>query len=154
MKSYDAIESAVNRKTTEHAKALHLSASSVHKWTEPSADYTDSGSLNPLDRIETIIQTALNLGISTEDAHMPLQYLEERFNRIYIPTPEHNPCAKSLSKELLKTIKKFSDLAQVSSRALEDDDIRKREAADIEREGWELVRQTVGFIYAAKRAAK
>ncbi|HAR45056.1 MAG TPA: hypothetical protein DCS05_02480 [Nitrospiraceae bacterium] len=154
MKSYEAIEAAVNRKTNEHAKALHLSSSLVHKWTEPSTDYTDSGSLNPLDRIETVIQTALNLGVPTEAAQAPIQYLEERFGRIGIPVPQYLPCTKQLSQELIKTISEFSDLARAASSALEDGVIRKSEASDIAREGWDLVRQVVAFIEATKRAGK
>ena len=154
MKSYEAIESAVNRKTNEHAKTLHLSSSLVHKWTEPEADYTDSGALNPLDRIETVIQTSLNLGNPPDAAYAPIQYLAERFGQIVIPSPKHQPCTSELSKELIKTIKEFSDLARAASVALGDDNISKADVRDIEREGWELVRQTVGFIYAAKSAAK
>lgn len=154
MKSYEAIEAAVNGKTNEHAKALRRSSSLVHKWTEPSADYSDSGSLSPLDRIETIIQTSLNLGTHPDSAHAPIQYLEERFGRIGIPVPQSLPCTKMLSQELIKTITDFADLTRAASVALEDGLIKKREAADIGREGWELVRQVVAFIEAAKRAAK
>ena len=154
MKSHEAIQTAIDGKTVDHAKALHLCSSSVHKWQEPSTDFTDSGSLNPLDRIETIIQTALNLGTRPEDAHAPIQYLAERFGMVSVPIPVHLTCTRTLSKQLFNTIQEFSDLTRVASIALEDGNIKKREAVDIDREGWELIYRVVEFIEAAKRAVK
>ena len=154
MKSYEALQAAIDRNTIEHARALHKSASLVHKYQEPALDWTDSGSHNPLDRIETIIQTSLNLGTPAGKALAPIQYLAERFGLVIIPIPKTTPCTKTLSQELIKTISEFSELARTASIALEDGIITKRESAEISREGWELVRQVAEFVQVIGESAK
>ena len=90
MKSYEAIQRAINGKTIEHAKALGISLSSVTKWQEPHLDFTDSGSYNPLDRIESITEKSLSLGNPPDRAYAPLQYLTERFGVIMLRLPSYS----------------------------------------------------------------
>ena len=146
MKSYEALNRAISRQTVEHAKRLHVSTSLVNKWQEPSTDYNDSGAYNPLDRIETVIETALSLGIAPEDALAPIHFLAERFGQIVIPIPTIEAPATAASAELLKTIKEFGDLASESSKALQDGKISWREYDRINREAWELIRQVALFL--------
>ncbi|NOZ67973.1 MAG: hypothetical protein GXP46_01690 [Deferribacteres bacterium] len=146
MTSYDALNKAIGGKTREHAKALGLSTALLYKWQEPSTDWTDSGSYNPLDRIETIIETALKLGQGRNDAFAPLHYLARRFNQILIPAPSSATCLKELQQALMKTIKEFSDLARASAAALEDGRLDPREAEQIKKEGWELIEQASAFV--------
>lgn len=61
MKSYEAIGRAIGHQATEFAKRLGLSTSMIYKWTEPCNDYSTSGALNPVDRLETVIETALRI---------------------------------------------------------------------------------------------
>lgn len=154
MKSYEAIQKAVDGKTIEHAKALHKSTSLVHKWQEPSADYTDSGSHNPLDRIETIIRTSLSLGNQPDIAFAPIQYLAEQFNLALIPIVHVKYQHSDLRQELLKTVAEFGDLAKAASQAMKDSKLTKREAAYIQKEGWDLIRQAVAFVEKVKETAK
>lgn len=153
MKSHEAIQRAINGKTVEHAKALGISLSSVTKWQEPHLDYTDSGSYNPLDRIESIIEKSLSLGNSPERAYAPIQYLTERFGLIMLYLPKTCKGNIEISRELLRTIKEFGDLAEASSEALNNDGkISKREAEKINKEAWELIRQTALFMQAIKES--
>jgi hypothetical protein len=73
MKTFEALQKAINGNTAYHAKRLGLSAPMLHKWQEPHMDWSDSGAYNPLDRIEAIIEIARSLG--TEEALAPVYYL-------------------------------------------------------------------------------
>jgi len=147
MKSHEAIQRSIASKTVEHAKRLRMSTSMVNKWQEPSADFTDSGALNPLDRIEIVMETAISLGTPREEALAPIQYLAERFNIITIPVPKKTSIAmEALSKELLRAITEFGELSQEASKSMCDDRITRREADRIEKEAWDLIRQVAVFI--------
>lgn len=152
MKSFEAIQTAIKGKTVEFARKLGLSTSLVNKWQEPCTDFTDSGALNPLDRIETIIEESQRQG--NPDAMAPILYLAERFNLSIIPIPKENNCLSKISQELLKTIKEFGDLAKASSQALQDGRITVKEAKAIDTEVWKLIRQVTAFNEAVKRASK
>jgi len=154
MHSHEAIQTSINGKTIEQTKALRLSSSTVHKWQEPSTDFTDSGSLNPLDRIETIIQTALNLGTSLDKALAPVQYLAERFGLVVLSFPHEKPSVHTCEKQLLHVIEEFGDLARESSRALNNGPMDRRDAEKIKKEGWEAIRQIALFVMMAEKAAK
>jgi len=153
MKSHEAIQTAIAGNTIEHAKRLRLSTSIIHKWQEPSVDFTDSGSLNPLDRTESIVETSLALGIRRELALAPVQYLNERFDIIGISIRNGTVCHKELTKELLLAVKEFGELAACSSKALIDNLVSKKENEAVQREGWRLLRQVALFMHHTKEAA-
>jgi hypothetical protein len=154
MKSHEAIQKAIDGKTLEHARALHLSSSLLHKWQEPCSDWSDSGSHNPLDRIETIINTSSSLGSDTTKALAPLFYLAARFRHVAVPLPTSKVCNKVLAQELIKAIEEFSILTRDSSVALEDGLVTKKEFRAIEDDGWKLIQQIAVFIVSCKEAAK
>jgi hypothetical protein len=144
-------------KTIEHAKRLGLAAVTLHKWQEPTADYTDSGCYNPLDRIETIVRTALELNKSPDDALSPIYYLAKQFNLAAVPCSSPRPQkvdVADVSQNLLATIREFGDLTREAAAALADRKIRKPEANRIDKEGWELIRQAVVFIQAVHEAVE
>ena len=153
-KSHEAIQTAVDGHTLEHAKRLRLSTSSLYKHMEPSTDFTDSGTLNPLDRIETIIETALTLGTPQKKALGPLNYLAGRFNVVAIPLPHFTPGLGSLTHELVRTISEFGDLVKASSDAMMDGTVTNAEAAHIDRESWEAIRQIVVHATKVKASVK
>jgi hypothetical protein len=150
MKSYEALNNAIGKNTKEHAKALHVSSALVYKWQEPSTDFEDSGAYNPLDRLETIIQSALNLGASPDDAFSPVYYLAEQFNLVVVPMPDEAGDISTLSQELLKTVAEFGDLTKEAAGAMADGKITPHEFCVIEREAWELIRQVAAFAGASE----
>jgi hypothetical protein len=151
MKSYEAIQKAISGNTVEHAKRLHRSTALINKWQEPTIDFEDSGSFNPLDRIETIIETSLALGTDTKKALAPIQFLAERFNQILIPVPDtNNVDMETVVKELMKTIEEFGHLSKEAAEALKDNKISPREVKKIEKEVWDLIRQASIFLFKAK----
>lgn len=154
MRSHEALQAAILGKTVEHARKLGLSTGLINKWQEPHTDYTDSGAYNPLDRIETIIETSLALGNPPERALAPINYLAERFGLITVPVPAAAQNCKTVIHEFLKCSKEFGDLARETEEALKDNMVlSKAEAARIEKEAWELIRQTALLISAIKAAA-
>lgn len=144
MKSYEAFQAAIRGKTVEFARKLGLSTPLIHKWQEPSTDFTDSGALNPLDRIETVIEEAQRQG--NPDAFAPVHYLAERFGLVIIGDVNGPLCLNELTKELLHTSKEFGELAAAASKALEDHKLNRNEIKEIKKEGWELIRQTASFL--------
>lgn len=139
MKSFEAMGMAIGRDRVEHAKALHKSVHLISKWTEPSTDFTDSGTFNPLDRIETIIETALKVGnVAPSHALAPLYYLAGRFNCQLLPIPSQHPCLQDLAAQLSSTIKEFGDMVSAAGEAMQDGIISPDERRLIEKEALEL----------------
>lgn len=146
MKSYEAIGKLVREKAVEFAKRMGLSSRRIYQLMEPSADFTDSGTANPLDRLETMMEIGLALGHPREDVFSPIQYLAERFGLIVLPAPTPAIKIETLQEELLKTIAEFSDLTKAASQAMTDGQITRKESKNIKKEGWELIRQTAAFM--------
>ncbi len=149
MKSHEAIQRAIQGKTVEHAKRLGKSTVLLHKWQEPSTDYSDSGMYNPLDRIEAICDTAIQLDVPREDALAPVYWLNHRFNLVCFDMPDVSKNGV-IANELLTTIKEFSDLVQATSRALLDQRITLMEAGRIIAEGEQALRAIGALIGAVK----
>lgn len=155
MKSYEAINKAIGRDAVEHAKELHLSSSQIHKWMEPSTDFTDSGSFNPLDRINTVIKKSLSLGAPFKDAHAPLYWLSQECKHISIQIPDEAIDFVSVSHELLQLVSEFGDVVRESTEAMKQEGIsRRRELPAIKKEVWELIRQAMRYLKAVESCAK
>lgn len=153
MQSHKSIQEAIAGETVEHAKALHLSTALVNKWQEPSTDFTDSGALNPLDRLKTIIHTALRLGKS-KDPYAPLHDLAADCNHVAFPIPRPNGDLGALTSELLDAVREFGKLSEEASKSMVSGDISQREFERIEKRGNSLCREVMEFVAAAKEAAK
>lgn len=154
MNTFEAIQRAIAGKTVIHAKELHLSTSCLGKWQEPTADFTDSGAFNPLDRIEKIIETSLKLETPREEALAPIQYLAQRFNCILVPLPITSPTLKNIQVELSHTVKEFSHLMEKSADAMADHVITAEERRRIEREGQHLMHHLGCFLELVKEASE
>ena len=146
MESWEALGKCVGRDTVKHAKALGRSTALINKWTEPSTDFSDSGALNPVDRIETMIETALSLGnVSRHDALAPLQYLALRFGCTLIDLPPSLPHLKDLTDKINQASKEFGHFISANCEALEDGRITPDERTTIDSEGMHLM-QAVGSV--------
>lgn len=146
MKSFEAMGMAIGRDRVEHAKALHKSVHLVSKWAEPSTDFTDSGTFNPLDRIETIVETALKIGnVAHPHALAPLYYLAVRFNCLLLPIPAQHPCLQDLSARLCIAIKEFGEMVAAAGEAMQDGVISPDERRVIEKKSLELM-ESIGLF--------
>lgn len=156
MKTYEVLKKSIQGDYVEHAKALRLCTSTLHKWTEPTVDFSDSGALNPLDRIETVIATAQTLGHTPESALAPIQYLATRFGGVYIPAiPSHNSLGE-LSQHVFASLKAFSELMQyvgsATSPASESGvKISPNERKSIHGAGFEVVQLIAALLAAVEQ---
>jgi len=153
MKTYESIQEAIAGDTIEHSKALGLSTSMIHKWQEPSTDFSDSGSFNPLDRTITIIHTSLRRGRS-KNPYAPLHCLAASCNHVAIPLPKTHANLKELTIELLDAVQGFSALAEEAAKCMADDNMTKREAERISDRANKACREIMEFVARAKEAAK
>jgi hypothetical protein len=150
MENHEALKVAIAGESREHAKRLGLSTISVNKWQEPHVDFSDSGSYNPLDRIDTIVNTALDLKIPKEKALMPIYQLNHNHNLVCFAVPPGG--THPVNQALISVIKEFADTVQAVSEALGDDRIDRIEAKKIENEGNEALR-AIGILIHSVRAA-
>lgn len=155
-KSYEALEECIRRDTPEVAKALHQSLSLVAKWKEQPAtdeDFQQSGTRNPLDRIETIINTIER--IDPERAHVPIKWLCARFGFMPpVKMPEGGISDKALMQSLLKWTKEFGETSEVVSMSLNDGRITKDEIRDIEKELREDIEAGMGLLALLRERVK
>jgi hypothetical protein len=149
-RTYEVLNRVIGRNTVEHAKRLRLSTVAVNKWKEPSADFEDSGSLNPLDRIETVIETGLLLNVPTEDAYAPIQYLLRRFPQADSATPS---TPESIQDQLATVMASTSEVIQQTCMALADRQITPAERRDITQQAQRAIHQMQQLIVLVERVA-
>lgn len=144
MKSHEAMKKAIQGDAIEHAKALRLNVRSVYRFCEPTTDFSDSGALNPLDRLETIIATSMAMGHPAEHAQAPIVYLAHRFGGTYLPGLGPHQSFSALTAQVCKTVAKFGDMiesvgASVQERSESGQDISPNELRDIHTYGYDLL---------------
>lgn len=154
MKSHEAMRRVVGGHVEEIAKVLRKGTSLIYKWTEAHSDFTDSGALNPLDRITMIISTALACGVSHKDATAPIQYLAHKFDQVVVDLPRALGSSKQITEELAKVMKEFSELTGETAEAIKDNRISPIEADRIEDEGEHLIAAAVSFIRKVRESVK
>ena len=154
MESYQALKAAIKDKAAAFAKRLCKSPSLIYKWTEPAGDYTDSGTLNPVDNLERLIETAIILDHPREDALAPLDYLEHRFGRVAFDIPQKEYCSLEHAQDLLRAVKEFGELASEGARAIENGNLSPQVFARIEKEGYEAMREIFAFIHCSRQRVK
>ena len=139
MESFESLRMAIGVHAVRVAKALGLSSSLVHKWCEPHFDFSDSGALNPLDRIETVISTALREGQAQRDALSPLFYLASRFDCIVLPPVPRVIDTRDYSRQLCEAMKEAGQAFATAAEALEDDNISTNERRKITRDAYKAI---------------
>lgn len=68
MESCQAMRMLIGSDVVTMAKRLHRSTSLIHTWAEPHTDYEQSGAMNPLDRLEIMIEFARGAGRTDDEA--------------------------------------------------------------------------------------
>ena len=121
------------------AADLGLSLSLIYKWSEPADDVTSSGSANPLDRIERLLQ-------STGDRRL-VQWICERAGGFFITNPKTtHPHPEFLIPATNEIVQEFADLLSVIAAAAADNQISQKEAQRIRARWEELKSVTEGFV--------
>lgn len=153
MESYEAIRRAVAGDAVAVAKRIGKSSSLVHKWCEPHSDFTDSGTRNPLDRIEIVIEAALRAGRAPRDAFAPIFFLAESFGGLFLPPVPRTIETSDYSKQLCKSIKEAGEAFSEVAKALEDDNLSPNERRAMLREIYEAIAELsalAGLVEAGK----
>ncbi|TLM66036.1 MAG: hypothetical protein FDZ69_07585 [Deltaproteobacteria bacterium] len=145
MESYEAFRRVVGGDAVTMAKRLGRSSSLVHKWCEPHADFTDSGTRNPLDQLEIVLETAQKLNRAPRDAFAPIFYLAESVGGLFLPPVPRTIETSDYSKQLCKAIKEAGEAFATSARALEDDNLSPNERRLILRDIYEAIAELSAF---------
>lgn len=144
MDSNEVLRQAL-RKTSPKAVAadLGVSLSLVYKWTEPAAE-NGSGSRNPLDRLQQIIELSGDTGI--------VEWLCRHNGGHFVRNPGGD--AKGIEHVLTATqeiISQFSALLGQISEAAIDQSIKREEAEEI-REVWDKLKSYAeGFVVCCEK---
>jgi hypothetical protein len=141
MKSHELFRSLLQESNAkELAAALNLSASSIYKWTEPCPLHGGSGSLNPLDRIQQLLEV-------TGDARLA-QWVCNQAGGFFVKNPASgsSSASQSVMEATNKIVQEFADMLSMVAEAAHDNSVSSEEAAKI-RERWqELKTATEEFV--------
>jgi len=111
------------------AEDLGLSLSMIYKWAEPPEAGAGSGSTNPLDRIDALLNC-------TDDRRL-IQWICQRAGGFFILNPKTNkPHPSYLIPATNEIVQEFADLLAVVAAAAADNQITQKEAKQI-RVRWE-----------------
>ncbi|MDF1823328.1 MAG: hypothetical protein P1U68_01725 [Verrucomicrobiales bacterium] len=126
MESHEVLKKAFDRSNTspkEIASDLGVSLSLVYKWAQPNSE-TGSGSRNPLDRIEKLIEL-------TQDPEI-LEWLSQKAGGYFVMNPKSS-CEQGY--EVVPAthviVQQFAGLLDVVSKAAQDNTIDPDESAQI-----------------------
>jgi hypothetical protein len=139
MQSHELLREVFSKTSVKQVAAdLNLSLSMVYKWAEPD-EGTGSGATNPLDRIETLVQ-------STQDTRL-VQWICERAGGFFIRNPKTQwPHPHFLIPATNQVVQEFADLLAVIAAAAGDNRISRDEAKAIRARWEELKSATEGFV--------
>ena len=141
MESFEVMKKTVNILGAKAiASHMNLSMSLIYKWCQLKEWPESSGADNPLDRIIKICELTNDTGL--------IDWLCQKANGIFVPNPKEkastDPYPIKATQEILS---EFSELLDVVSKSIEDDQaIDLKEAKKI-REVWEKFKSiTESFV--------
>jgi len=121
------------------ASELGLSLSMIYKWAEPPDPAAGSGSTNPLDRIDALLNC-------TQDRRL-VQWICQRAGGFFILNPKTNKAHPSyLIPATNEIVQEFADLLAVIATAAADNQITSAESREIRARWEELKSVTEGFV--------
>ena len=132
MESHEVLKEAL-KKTSPKAVAadLGVSLSLVYKWAEKPSE-NGSGSRNPLDRLQQIIELSEDIGI--------VEWLCRQQGGTFVRDPDINPREQGhVFQRTQQIIGQFSSLLQGISAAVEDHSVCEKEADQI-RQCWDKLK--------------
>jgi transposase len=140
MQSHELLREVFHDGSAKQVAAdLGLSLSMVYKWAEPRETDTGSGSTNPLDRVEALID-------STKDARIA-QWVCQRAGGFFIKNPKAQwPHPYQVIPATNQIVQEFADMLGVIAEAAGDNHINKAEAKAIRARWEELKSVTEGFV--------
>lgn len=111
----------------------------IYKWAEPPDPAAGSGSTNPLDRIDALLNC-------TQDRRL-VQWICQRAGGFFILNPKTNKAHPSyLIPATNEIVQEFADLLAVIATAAADNQITSTESKEIRARWEELKSVTEGFV--------
>lgn len=83
-----------------------------------------------------------------------LDFIEQSLGRVAIQIPKAIPSTADMVAAFSKTTSEFGDLAKEIGEALQDGRVEQSEYQRLEREGWELIRQTILLLEKFEEAVR
>jgi hypothetical protein len=141
MQSHELLREVFQRYSPKQVSAkLGLSLSMIYKWAEPGDPTTGSGSTNPLDRIDALIQC-------TNDPRL-VQWLCQRAGGFFMRNPKTtHPHPSYLIPATNEIVQEFADLLAVVANAAHDNQITHAESQQI-RARWEVLKSVTETFVA------
>ena len=133
MQSHELLREVFQKYSPKQVSAsLGLSLSMIYKWAEPGDTAAGSGSTNPLDRIDALIQC-------TKDPSL-VQWICQRAGGFFIRNPKTtHPHPSYLIPATNEIVQEFADLLAVVADAAHDNQITQKESQQI-RARWEKLK--------------
>jgi hypothetical protein len=139
MQSHELLREVFEKNMPKQVAAdLGLSPSMIYKWAQPPDKSAGSGTANPLDRIEALLQ-------STGD-HRLVQWICQRAGGFFILNPKNAPHPHFLIPATNQIVQEFADLLAVIASAAADNQITPADAKLIRARWEELKTVTEGFV--------
>ena len=140
MQSHEVLREVFQQCSPKQVAAqLGLSLSMIYKWAEPPDPSAGSGSTNPLDRIDALLQC-------TNDRRL-VQWICQRAGGFFILNPKINkPHPSFLIPATNEIVQEFADLLAVIANAAADNQITQAESKPIRARWEELKSVTEGFV--------
>ncbi len=140
MQSHELLREVFQEHSPKQVAAdLGLSLSMIYKWAEPPDPAAGSGSTNPLDRVEALLNC-------TEDRRL-VQWICQRAGGFFILNPKINkPHPSFLIPATNEIVQEFADLLAVIAAAAADNQITRKESKDIRGRWEELKSVTESFV--------
>lgn len=134
MESYQAMRMVIGADTVLMAKRLGRSTSLLHKWSEPHTDFEQSGAMNPLDRLEILIETAQANGRADDEALAPAHWLAQRFDCLLLPPLPRHHDDQVYTRWLCKAVKESGEAFSAAAEALADGKLTAYERRAVSKE--------------------
>ena len=140
MQSHELLREVFQKCSPKQVSAtLGLSLSMIYKWAEPGDPAAGSGSTNPLDRIDALIQC-------TKDSRL-VQWLCQRSGGFFIRNPKISSSHPHyLIPATNEIVQEFADLLAVVADAAHDNQVTQKESEQIRARWEELKSVTETFV--------
>jgi len=140
MQSHEVLREVFQKCSPKQVSSqLGLSLSMIYKWAEPPDPAAGSGSTNPLDRIDALLNC-------TKDRRL-VQWICQRAGGFFILNPKTNkPHPSYLIPATNEIVQEFADLLAVIATAAADNQITSAESREIRARWEELKSVTEGFV--------
>jgi hypothetical protein len=147
MQSYEILREVLQERSPKQLAAdLGLSVSMIYKWAEPPDAKHGSGSANPLDRMDALIQCSKDPRLA--------QWVCQRAGGFFIRNPKlSRPHPEFLIPATNQIVQEFADLLAVIATAASDNHVTGKEAKTIRARWEELKSVTEGFVVCCEEGS-